>query len=106
MTRKRQAYCMSSSIGLLKLYHFSAEGIRKELGVGYLGGASLRGSLSCVFVCDLDFSELFHSMWLKTRRKKTLIVRTKFCDLLARCFEVLKVFATDLLMQLEPFQRF
>ena len=40
----------SSSIGLLKLYHFSAEGIRKELGVGYLGGASPRGSLSCVFV--------------------------------------------------------
>lgn len=71
----------SSSIGLLKLYHFSAEGIRKELGVGYLGGASPRGSLSCVFVCDLDFSELFHSMWLKTRRKKTLIVLRPPCEM-------------------------
>lgn len=73
---------------------------------GRISGRSLPTRFTELCVCDLDFSELFHSMWLKTRRKKTLIVRTKFCDLLARCFEVLKVFATDLLMQLEPFQRF
>ena len=80
----------------------------KAVARGRISGRSLPTRFTELCVC-LWFRFLVNCFTVcgsKHEEKKTLIVRTKFCDLLARCFEVLKVFATDLLVQLEPFQRF